>query len=541
MKQPLWNRLIPIACFLGGVFLFLSSLLLDLEHDWDLDSFLYLGSRLDQGELLYVQDFETKLPFLQYLFWVAYRLGGIGAWKLMTFIGCLVMSWAASAALSFSIQSASTKKKMSIAFWLTAFFLLRIYSLPSSDSAHIEMLSAACMYYAIALCLSVNDYQALMPWRILLAGVFAGLATLIRPNYLYTLPAFFILWTYLCLFQRSKGVVHYIKKLTIFCLGFGGLISISFVPYLFIIGGLDRLVSALRAIAFFPKLDQLNIIRVQLREILTIDFFIALLIAMLAVVVMLIYRRATIKRHPQLLAATVFTLAALVGLEYSFIRTHYTTHNSILFLPYFMILLWIIYETFQERLEAVFNHGGVQRLHLVMSIVILCLVLTIQPVFKILQKSHILFTRSEGFNPFINERNVDKNLMLFLSGLSSSTSWYVVDGSSYHAVLRQSRIGDGHPAMLQNIFSGIRIGPVDNLYLYSEDVFRSPCLALFQSRKELIIVKRDSDNILNKAAVECLLSDSSPYKELDAANFSDLSKVNSDSKSLASYRFFKRH
>jgi hypothetical protein len=317
-------------------------------------------------------------------------------------------------------------------------------------------------------------------------------------------------------------------------------IAISFVPYLFIAGGLDSLIGALQAIAFFPKLDQSNTIRVQLREILTLDFYVVLCIGMLASVASLLFMRPAIRGYSQLLGVTIFTLLAITGLEYSFIRTHYTTHNSILFLPYFMMLLWILYMTFQERLEIVFNCGGVQRIYLVASLALIFLVLTIQPAFKILQKTHILLTQSERFSPLINERNVDKSLMLFLSGLRPSISWYVVDGSSYHMFFRESRIGDGHPAMLQNIFSGIRIGPVGNLHLYSKNVARTPCRALFESAKELIIVKGDSDNILNKVAVECLLADSNHYQELNLENIMALSMVNLNSKSLASYRFFKR-
>lgn len=540
MKLLSWNKLIPIACLFGSVFLFLSSLLLELEHDWDLDSFLYLGSRLDQGELLYVQDFETKLPFLQYLFWVAYRLGGIGAWKVITFVGCVLLSWAASIALSTSIESGTSKKKRSIAFWLMSFFLLRIYSLPSADSAHIEMLAAACMFYAIALSLSVDDRQPSIQWRNLVPGVFAGLATLIRPNYLYTLPAFFVLWAYLCFFQQSKGGIHCIKKIVTFCLGFGGVVFLSFIPYLFITGGLDSLISALHAIAFFPKLDQLNIVKVQLREILTLDFYIALCIAMLALVSLVIFKRPLVRGNAQLRGAAFFTVVALLGLEYSFIKTHYTTHNSILFLPYFMMLMWLIYLAFQEKLEMVLNHGGVPRLYLVMFLGMICLALTIQPLIKIFQKSDILFTQSERLNLSINERNVDKSLILFLSGLSPSISWYVVDGSSYHAVFRESRIGDGHPAMLQNIFSGIRIGPVGNLHLYSEEVARAPCLALFDSAKELIVVKRGTDNILNIAAIECLLLANSRYGEVALENIAPPGMDKVDTKNLSRYLFFRR-
>ena len=43
---------------------FVHSLIILQPNDWDLDAFLYLGSRLDNGELIYFRDFETKLPLI---------------------------------------------------------------------------------------------------------------------------------------------------------------------------------------------------------------------------------------------------------------------------------------------------------------------------------------------------------------------------------------------------------------------------------------------------------------------------------------------
>jgi hypothetical protein len=51
-------RYIPI---IGAFILFLFSLFFQPTHDWDLDAFLYLGSRLQNGWFIYVDDFETKL------------------------------------------------------------------------------------------------------------------------------------------------------------------------------------------------------------------------------------------------------------------------------------------------------------------------------------------------------------------------------------------------------------------------------------------------------------------------------------------------
>ena len=81
---------------IGAFILFIFSLFFQPTHDWDLDSFLYLGSRLQDGRLIYIDDFETKLPLLQYLFSIPAYLGGIGAWRIISFLTALSLGFIAT-------------------------------------------------------------------------------------------------------------------------------------------------------------------------------------------------------------------------------------------------------------------------------------------------------------------------------------------------------------------------------------------------------------------------------------------------------------
>lgn len=69
------NRAIAYLLFVIPSLLFIRSLIVMQPHNWDLDAFLYLGSRLNNGKLLYISDFETKLPLIQYVFWLPFQLG----------------------------------------------------------------------------------------------------------------------------------------------------------------------------------------------------------------------------------------------------------------------------------------------------------------------------------------------------------------------------------------------------------------------------------------------------------------------------------
>lgn len=129
-----------------AAWLFVFSLLFQKGHDWDIDAFLYIGSRLGCGELLYVSMFETKFPLVQYLFWIAEDLGGIGAWRIVTFLITFSAVLFGSYLFARDLQRETDPRYLGTAdvtFFTTSLFMVVIYSLPGSESAHIEMVSAS--------------------------------------------------------------------------------------------------------------------------------------------------------------------------------------------------------------------------------------------------------------------------------------------------------------------------------------------------------------------------------------------------------------
>jgi hypothetical protein len=118
----------------------------------------------------------------------------------------------------------------------------------------------------------------------------------------------------------------------------------------------------------------------------------------------------------------------------------------------------------------------------------------------------------------INDRNMDAALMDFLKQLiSRGTSFYDPNNTNYHRLLNQDRIGDGHPAMLHNVLLGLRVGPIGSIFLYSDSVYKAPCLALWGSQKDINIVQVGvGDRVLERNILQCLLSAASGYKEISS-------------------------
>ena len=63
------------------------SLFNNYSYDWDIDQFMYSGSRLIEGELSWVKEFDDKSPVLQYLFAIPALFKSVDIWIL---INCLL-------------------------------------------------------------------------------------------------------------------------------------------------------------------------------------------------------------------------------------------------------------------------------------------------------------------------------------------------------------------------------------------------------------------------------------------------------------------
>ena len=179
------NSYLRYSPIIGAFILFIFSLFFQPTHDWDLDSFLYLGSRLQDGRFIYVDDFETKLPFLQYLFSIPAYLGGIGAWRIISFMTALSLGFFTTHLLIKDLAYESnftTVKNRQLSIFITGLFLLFLYSLPGADSAHIEIFSSSFLYLAFVLLLIRHLEIAQSKKYFFYAGVFLAIAALIRDS-----------------------------------------------------------------------------------------------------------------------------------------------------------------------------------------------------------------------------------------------------------------------------------------------------------------------------------------------------------------------
>ena len=484
-------RCIAILLLSCTAVLFAYSLFFRSWQDWDLNSFIYLGSRLLHGELLYLKDFETKLPFLQYIFVVPAVLGGIGSWRIITFLLSSVFALAGSFILArdyLECERNSSWKLLDISLLLTGFFLSLLYSLPRSLCAHIEMVSAAAGYLSFAL-LMANRKLLLNQFGLFMSGVFLAFAALIRPNFVYLI----VVYVFYVLLAGDSGtpLCSRLRKIVVLLAGFAGLILLSFVPYFFSFQSFSALVHGLWAIASFP-------LEISFSEMYSLQKEIGLFPVLTYASCLGVGFFLMFKRPDDTVAGLsrnwgIMSILCIVLLNYSFVTTHFYGHNIIMLVPYAVPLVFLLILSLDRTKTT--------RLLLYAYL----LVVAIHPLqFSWNCVRNVL--EGKKFNASINHRMVNDKLLSFLKKQKNlGHSFYVLDNVLYHYLLGEPRNGDGHPFMLHCIFQHKKIGPFPEIPLYSEEVRQNPCLALLQSGKDIIVDR-------SRLGDECLTEMSHVYK-----------------------------
>lgn len=518
-----------------AIIYFLNSLFISTFRDQDLESFLYLGSMLDSGELIYFFDFESKLPFVQYLFWAPYRLGGIGAWRLMTFAIVVALSVLSSILIVAGIAEDRGDRGRLVVF-ASAVSLISIYSLHGASVAHINIAAAMLMYLALGLCLSgIQGRNESL--RNGFSAVAAAFAVSIRQHYLFVLPAL----AACAIFAPRIASGRYASAVTqalLFTIVVSLMLVVQFVPYLFYADGLSTLFSALSAMQTFPLATApAKLLHEKFRaDFLDAAFYLLLYLGLVVLLYTLRRRSRAGQPFPKVtFFGSVTCLAAAILLDTSFLSAHYWNHYITMFVPFTNIIIIYSYVLFRTTENPSFYSLISQRKG---ELVVFAAI-----VFFLFKAAESSIYRARDFSKLtsaslaINDRDYDHRLLEILRQVrDDGFSFYVQDAPIYHRLLQHRRIGDGHPFMLFWILRGNRIGPVGDLLLYSDRVHENPCLALWESGKDIIVLSHTKKD---PQVLRCLTSSDSNYVELSPGT-ADAAGAYSWFEDSASYRVFVR-
>ena len=188
------------------------------------------------------------------------------------------------------------------------------------------------------------------------------------------------------------------------------------------------------------------------------------------------------------------SLLGSVALELSFLVTHYYWHYIIMFVTYIAPAAYI-------NVRAIINNDdGVGVIKKLFSCLLISLIAYKFSSYSVPFLKKTIMRPRISFN--INDREIDHSLLDFLRNVKSSGhSFLVVTKPYYHALLDESRIGDGNSVMIYFVLRGYKLPQVSNIYLLSKQVQRQPCLALLNSNKDIFVIKKK--NGMSKLLSRC--------------------------------------
>lgn len=495
MKTCCHKSTVPYLLNIFAVLLFVFTLFCIRTHDWDVDAFMYLGSRLNFGELLYLHDFETKLPIVQYLFWIPVRLGGVGAWRIFSLL-------AVGSALS--IAAFKLKGVLKFSPWIVVpAILIQAFVLPGGGCFHFSILAGSLIFLVMACCGRPKCKKN----EVVVAGLLFAIAATMRLNYLFILPV--LLAAEYVFSDEGASWLSGIAKNLYFLAGLLLGLALEFSPYLLTRSGSGpwMLLKGMKDILTYYGADSESWLS-RFSRLLNAEsglnngiedcvhyapFYLALcLVCALTVYAFLKTSRQEHQADRPVWKLCAISICSVLALEISFAKSHYYPHYELLFLPLGAVLLsavamFVAKTHIAERIASVKLFAGFVALFVAIELIVGAGNLFYE------------FAQDPIFSLKINARNYDEGLLARLAEIKGQgMSFYVPENTNYHRILGEPRIGDGHPSILHDALDGKRIGPYPSIKLFSRQAWANPCIAFGDSEKDFILLSKSDANTYPK-------------------------------------------
>ena len=495
--------------------------MLEHKYDWDIDQFIYFGSRLASGELAFVREFDDKSVAIHALFLIPFWLRSIRAWYIISVaISSITAYFLYKTILS---HKESRKEQAAIAAMYFAFLITST----RGGINHINGI-AACMTLAcisgIALSATQNRHpieNKLLPIYILLGAWSIS----IRPYYILTVLAA-ITWPgarelvsgneSTNKFQfigtggpKKNAITVALRRVTLLV---AFIVTINILPYT-LTGEGKALVDAfiINRISITPE-NQAGIIDIFFMASTKAPLIVLPLIVSNAYIIAYILKGVREKRLniKRLLGQNIDIIYSgsimpiLLGLMIS--TRHFHNHYLALFIPFSTITLYFLLAKRREKIatastcnprksESGWRTTG--KITLALGLTYHC----IYPIVKI----------NEQFAPWSKMRTQGReNILGEIKELRQvkgrSKSFIVTRDNHFHWRLNQSRLGIPHASLLSKIATGYQnIDHATRKASQLKTVFKYPsknqlCIAILEAKPEIYVVPKSSleDSCLSK-------------------------------------------
>ena len=519
------NEKILINSLLLSCLLYTASTIVSQKYDWDIDQFMYFGSRLANGELAFVREYDDKSVAVHVLFLIPFWLRSIRAWFLISAIAATITGY-----IFYKILTRYARSEKANAAIAAMYFAFLITSTRGGIN-HINGI-AACMTLAcvsgIALCTpntSDTNVNKITPIYILLGAWSIS----IRPYYILTTLAA-IAWPGLRAlvinkpstnrFQSVKNILNKsmlanaIKNVALLA---AFMSAINVLPYIFTGEG-KALADAfiINKISITPGIQE-GLVNILFIAVAKAPLVILPIIVANIIVIADVLRSAKKKdlNTRKLLERNIdliYSASIMPMLLAQMISTrHFHNHYLALFAPFSTITLYLLLAKRGNK-----NSKGTAKSPIktknnrsITTKIILGLGLTYHCIYPIVKMT-------EQFAPWNQVRtkgreNILKELKELVKTGGKSKSFVVTRDNHFHWRLNQSRLGIPHASLLSKIATGYEnIDQATNKASQIKTVFKYPdmnqlCNTMLEANPYIYVVP--------KLSIEdsCLTQENSGY------------------------------
>tara|TARA_Y100001968_G_scaffold169263_1_gene154990 strand:- start:71 stop:1687 length:1617 start_codon:yes stop_codon:yes gene_type:complete len=497
------------------------------KYDHDIDQFMYFGSRILHGELIWTKEFDDKSPIIQFIFSLPATLKSTNIFVLITLIvsiigGCLGYKMLKDI-LEESELDIHKKDKNSILYFGTILYLTLLVCIYGSLH-HINAISSSLCLITISITYLNQEKRNKILTNV--AAITSALSISIRPYYLINI---FILPIWLStrsanITERKIDIYKSKKFMDYFMLQLNWILIITFYIILFNVtpyilsGNLSNFVYGIK----LNSVDYINH-NVFLRQYINIGRNPILYPLILAMIILPLTRiffqkiinnyykkkeNGLIKLYKLDVDILFFGIFSPLLLEVMFYKKHFFGHYFTLFSPYIFISI-VILLALLARINKLINNLYILK-YTIKSIFIISIIICL-----ITNQS-----LPNAISEILNKNSTNKSDKLYLTKefldkerVKSEDFGFLAPNDNYiHWKLDESRHGFPQKAVFRNIANG-RMDKLTKKFDSLDYKFLLPnkaklCETLSKNGPEYIITER------NDFSFNCLKKQSSEYELL---------------------------
>ena len=497
------------------------------KYDHDIDQFMYFGSRILHGELIWTKEFDDKSPIVQYIFSIPATFKNTNIFVLITLIvsviGALLGYIMLKDILKDSELDIQNKLKNSILYFGTILYLTLLACIYGSLH-HINAISSSLCLITISITYLNQEKRNKILTNI--SAITSALSISIRPYYLLNM-IFIPIWLSL---RRTKNIVEkentYKKgKIMSYIISQTNWIAIV-TFYILLFNVTPYIISGnLTDFVYGIKLNSIDYVdhNIFLRQYINIGrnpILYPLLLAMISLPVIRIFFQKIIhkyykKKENGLLKLykldidiIFFGIFSPILLEIMFYKKHFFGHYFTLFSPYIFISS-VLLLTLLARINKLINGFYIFK-YSIKNIFIVSLIICL------ITNQSLPETISQILNKNITNKSYKLDLtkkFLEKEKIKSNDFGFLAPNDNYvHWKLDESRHGFPQKAVFRNIANG-RMDILTKEYASPSYKFLLPnkdnlCKILSSNGPKYIITER------NDFSFNCLNKKSSEYKLL---------------------------